>query len=63
MSDAPSLCKPSYLCQARERGSPSAEVLAYVREVSPQGDKDLLPGLVQFTEGWLEKVQHHENES
>jgi hypothetical protein len=45
----------SSMCQARERGSPSAEVLGYIREVS-QGDDDLLPGLVQFTEGWLEKV-------
>lgn len=37
-------------------------MLGYIREVS-QGDDDLLPGLVQFTEGWLEKVQHHEGKS
>lgn len=45
----------SHVCQARERTSPSAEVLGYIREVS-QGEDDLLPGLVRFTEGWLEKV-------
>lgn len=44
-------------CQARESGAAAAEVLAYVRAVSPEGGRDLLPGLVAFTETWLARVR------
>lgn len=32
------------------------ETLTFVREHSPQGDADLLPGLCLFAERWLSKV-------
>lgn len=39
----------------------AGEVLAYVRGASSEGDADLLPGLVVFTEAWLARVcpQNH----
>ena len=44
--------------------SQPAQVLAFVRGSSPQGDADLLPGMVAFTEAWLARVsrKHHHRE-
>ncbi len=32
------------------------EALAFLRAHSPEGDQDLLPGLLHFTERWLQQV-------
>jgi hypothetical protein len=32
------------------------DLMAFVQSKSPNGDDDLLPGLVLFTEAWLDKV-------
>ena len=35
---------------------PKAETLNFIRQHSPHGDYDLLPGIIFFTERWLTKV-------
>jgi len=48
--------------QQQQRPEATAgEVLAYVRGASPEGDADLLPGLVAFTETWLARVSAFKN--
>ena len=39
------------------RAPDAREALAFVRAHSPEGDADLLPGLLSFCERWLEQAR------